>query len=169
MFVKIENHKDPSEYELVNVDDIDSVRVTRIPTELADTVSYKSITYDTIANYRQMLYEKFPNIQHVFSAALPYNKVSQAINDATDLSDDDKGQCLELYRELRRVSELYNDWVDKKTNMSRLAPCDDQSCIYMVYLKSANVPIYTTMSTVNTLNRVLCNQGVDTNVRDDNR
>ena len=35
-------------------------------------------------------------------------------------------------------------------------------------ISSVDVPIYTTMATVNTLNRVLCDQGVDTNVRDDN-
>ncbi len=166
MFVRIESHKDPSEYQLIDIVDIGSVTVTHIPMEPMDTVSGRGINCDVIDNYKQMIYDKFPSIEY-FDYCYSNEYINKLL-DKAELSDDDKDQFWKLFKEYQRIKDLHNDWMNKRQQMCTLAPFDDPFHVYKVYLKGATLPIYTTMSTVDTLNKVLCNLGVDTNVCNDN-
>lgn len=168
MFVRIENHKDPSEYQLIDIANIGSVIVTSVSNELlVDTDTGKVINYDIIINHTKMMHDMFPNTKH-FDCSYSDANIRNLLDEAK-LSDSDKDRFWKLFKEYKRILRMYANWLDGRQTIHLLASHDDPSHTYRVYLKGASQPIYTTKSTVDTLNKVLCNTGVDINVCNDNR
>ena len=174
MFVKIENYKDPSEYELIDVENIESAKVRSLMEKPSQPMDEDVIINDEyLLNLKNSIIDKFDfmdenlvrqllDIKH--ESKMRTCMMAQYALEAVD----DFAPSYRRYRCYMEQLIDYIDEVDKFDRMKTLAPQDDPNHVYTVLLKSTSAPMYTTKATFDNLTKVLCNQGVDANVRDDN-
>ena len=174
MFVKIENYKNPDVYELIDVANIKSAKVDSLITEPNQPTDEGTVINDKyLLNLKNSIIDKFDfmdenlvrqllNIKH--ESKMRICMMAQYALEAVD----DFAPSYRRYRFYMEQLIKYMDEVDKFNRIKSLTPDDDPDHIYTVILKSTSDQMYTTKATFDNLIKVLCNQGVDTNVRDDN-
>lgn len=178
MFVKIENHRNPKVCELVDVNDIKSVKVDFLipePTSPINPDDDALIDRNYIEKLKADIIEKFDYIDSdLVSILLGIDNESDMYH-AMTIRGYDVGGVDVFAPSYRRYRYYLNEVLDyeKKVNafdvMKSLTPNDDSYYIYTVLLKSTFVPIYTNKATFDNLTKVLCNQGCDSDVCNDNR
>lgn len=174
MFVKIENYKDPLEYELIDVADIKSAKVRSVVEEPSQPMDEGTVINDKyLSNFKNSIIDKFDfmdeNLVRQLLGIKDESKMRTCmmVQYALEAVDD----FTPSYRQYRFYMEQlmkYMDEVARFNCIKSLTPNDDPNHIYTVILKSTSDQMYTTKATFDNLTKVLCNQGVDTNVRDDN-
>jgi hypothetical protein len=174
MFVKIENYKKPDVCELIDINDIRSVKVDSLITEPNQPTDEGTVINDKyLSNLKNSIIDKFDfmdeNLVRQLLGITHESKMRTCMMAQYALEAvDDFVPSYRLYRFYMEQLIEYMDEVAKFNRIKSLTPDDDPNHIYTVILKSTSAPMYTTKATFDNLTKVLCNPGVDTNVRDDN-
>ena len=178
MFVKIVNHRNSTVCELVDVNDIKSVKVDLLipePTPPINPDDDVLIDWSYVEKLKADIIEKFDHMESdLVSLLLGIDNESDMYH-SMSIRGYDIGGVDVFAPSYRRYRYYLNEVLDyeKKVkafdDMKSLTPVDDSNHVYVVLLKSTSTPIYTTKDTFDNLTKILCNQGCESDVRNDNR